>query len=590
MIKTVLLTQIFALIFSIIASLTQTTQRFKIYIVSLTSLSAIFSITALVSYIMIPKKSFIYLFRFIFIERAHFAIGILSDALSITCTYIASIILALTVFYSLGYIKRKLDLFLINIHLLTISFILFITANNLMQMYLFSTLMIISSYFLISFEGKENQTKAAFKMLSANLVADGILLFGLIILFYIFGTLNFEKINTLYVVNKISVGVLEGISIIFFIPILIKLSQCFKIWLSSVSSQTSIPTSAMLHSCTLATSSIFIIIRLQSIFECSEKIQNLLIITGLLSSLIFGILSIFSSDIRKILSYSVSASIGLMITACGFSAYGSTIIIYVTQAFSKALLFFAAGSVIHALSGEQNINKMGGLFTLLPKTYLVFILATSTLISIPLLPAYYTGKVLFNEIVNSELSLTYIATVFIMLNFILTACSLFRLIYKIFHTETKLDETCLAYVNESDNFIIMSMYGAVFLALFSGIAFYYAVYTDEVWKDIFPYSDRHESLVTLTFTIISGIGTIFAVFLSKFIRSYDVSKIFYIDFKNPATKFYTEIITMARKYIYFTMFKFMNNSNLNIINAKGAVQYILSLIFVACCYAIFVLK
>lgn len=590
MIKIVLLTQTIALILSIVASLTKTIDRLKIYIASLTGISALFSVAALVSYITLSKKSFTHLFSFIFIDRTHFVIGILSDALSITCTYITSIILALTVFYSLGYIKRKLDLFFINAHFLSISFILFITANNLMQMYLFSTLMIISSYFLISFEGKENQTKAAFKMLSANLIADGILLFGVIILFYVFGTLNFEKINTLYVVNKISVGVLEGISIIFFIPLLIKLSQCFKIWLSNVATQTSIPTSAILHSCTLATSSIFIIIRLQSIFECSERIQNLFIVTGLFSSLIFGILSIFSSDIRKILSYSVSSSIGLMITACGFSAYGSTIIIYVTQAFSKALLFFAAGSVIHALSGEQNINKMGGLFTMLPKTYLVFILATSTLISIPLLPAYYTGKVLFNEIVNSELSLTYIATVFIMLNFILTATSLFRLIYKIFHTETKLDETCLAYVSENDNFIIMSMYAAVFLALFSGIAFYYAVYSDEVWKDIFPFSDKYESLVTLTFTLISGVGTIFAAFLSKFIKSYDVPEIFNIDCKTPTTRIYIETITIARKYIYFPIFKFMNESNLNIISEKGAVQYILSLIFIACCYVIFTLK
>lgn len=590
MIKIVLLTQTIALILSLVASLTKTIDRLKIYIASLTGISALFSVAALVSYITLSKKSFTHLFSFIFIDRTHFVIGILSDALSITCTYITSIILALTVFYSLGYIKRKLDLFFINAHFLSISFILFITANNLMQMYLFSTLMIISSYFLISFEGKENQTKAAFKMLSANIIADGILLFGVIILFYVFGTLNFEKINTLYVVNKISVGVLEGISIIFFIPLLIKLSQCFKIWLSNVATQTSIPTSAILHSCTLATSSIFIIIRLQSIFECSERIQNLFIVTGLFSSLIFGILSIFSSDIRKILSYSVSSSIGLMITACGFSAYGSTIIIYVTQAFSKALLFFAAGSVIHALSGEQNINKMGGLFTLLPKTYLVFILATSTLISIPLLPAYYTGKVLFNEIVNSELSLTYIATVFIMLNFILTATSLFRLIYKIFHTETKLDETCLAYVSENDNFIIMSMYAAVFLALFSGIAFYYAVYSDEVWKDIFPFSDKYESLVTLTFTLISGVGTIFAAFLSKFIKSYDVPEIFNIDCKTPITRIYIETITIARKYIYFPIFKIMNESNLNIISEKGAVQYILSLIFIACCYVIFTLK
>lgn len=589
MIKFVLLTQIFALFLSILALLTKTIQKLKFYIASSTALSAILSILGLINYISSPIKQFKYLFRFLAVDHKAFGVGIVSDALSVTAICISSIILSLTIFYAFGYIKRKLDYFLINVHLLSISFIFFIASHNLMQMHLSSAIMTISSYFLISFESKENQSLTAFKMLQTNLIADVILLFGFIILFVLFGTLNFEKINTLYIVNRISVEILEIIALVFIIPILLKLSQ-LGFWLSSVAKYASIPTSAIIHSCTLATSGIFFIIRLQAIFECSERFQNGMISFGLISATVFGIFSITSNDIRKILSYLVSSSIGVIIVACGFSTYGSAILIYATQAFSKALLFLAAGSVIHALSGEQDINKMGGLFTLLPKTYLVFILSSSTLISIPLLPAYYSGKVLFNEIVNSESPFTYIAIAVLMLNFVLTACSLFRLIYRVFHTETKLDETCIAYINEDDKFIIISMYIMLFLALFSGIVFYYAVYSDSIWKDIFPFSDKTHQIITFSFMIVSGVGTILAGFLSKFIKSYKPPEFPKINFKIFGIKYYNKITNFEKKHIYFPIFRFMNNTKINIISEQGSVQYILSLIFIACCYVIYVLK
>jgi NADH-quinone oxidoreductase subunit L len=312
-------------------------------------------------------------------------------------------------------------------------------------------------------------------------------------------------------------------------------------WLKNATFSAPIPASALIHSAALLTAGMFIIIRLQNLFECSELVQNIIISAGLFCAVIYSAKAIFSGAIQEIFAYSSCSQVGLMIAACGFSACGAALILFVSHAFSKSSLLFSTGSVMHALSGERDIRNMGGLFELLPKTYITFVLAAASIIGVPLLPSYYAKKVLLNEIIGSNLSMCNTALVFIIAASILTSVYIFRIIYLIFHGKIKLTETSLSYLNEDENFIINSLYASVFFAIFSGVFFYYALYNDVFWTDVFAFSYAEDGRAVFYFSAVNFVGIIAAALICKSIKSKKFAE-FNFEISNETKKFARKLI------------------------------------------------
>jgi NADH-quinone oxidoreductase subunit L len=436
---------------------------------------------------------------------------------------------AIANFYSIGYVKKRLSVFLLYLNLFSLTTVLFAASGNLLQMFVFWEALTIVSYFLVAFGRRDFSREAAFKLLATHKFGDVGFIMAAIVIFHTFGSLSFTEINKFFVGNDVHLKRMEIASLLLLTSICVKSAQIGSTsWLKDAMSAP-MPAAALMHSSTLLTAGIFIIIRLQNLFECSELIQNITIWMGMFGAIVYATKAIFATSIEAMFAYSTCSQVGLMLTACGFSAYGAAEVLFVAHAFSKAALIFAMGSVVHALSGEQDIKSMGGLFELLPRTYIAFMLTVVSLISIPLLPSYYAKKVLLNEIIGSNLSIYHVAVILIILASILTSIYFFRMIYVIFHGEVKLTETSLAYLNEDEKFITYPLYVSVFFAIFSGVFFYYAAYNDVFWSDVFAFSYEEDESAALAFSVINFVGIVAAGLVCKSIKSVDLSLKF--DFK-----------------------------------------------------------
>lgn len=470
-----------------------------------------------------PNTSYISLYNFIVLKNVNLDIGILSDSLSLLVALSVCIITTIANFYSIGYIKKEFPKFIFQLNVFAFCMTCFISAGNLLQMYIFWEFLSLSAYFLIIFQKQKEAIDGAIKTISLHKLSDLMFLVALVALLQISGTLDFDEITGMHSWNDYKLHQMEIIALIMLVSIFVKTAQfMFYGWLENAAYAPT-PASALIHSITIVPAGIFIIIRLQSLFECSELVQNIMIFVGLATAILSCIVAVFSTNIKKTFAHSTCSQIGLMLAACGFSAYGAAVILCIMHAFSKSLLFFSTGSVMHSLSGEQNIEKMGGLFELLPKTYISFVAAAVCMVGIPLLPYYYAKKVFINEVLCSNLMFSNLIIVVLIIVSILTSTYLFRTIYLVFHEKIKLDETCLAYINEDNRFIINSLYASIFFTVFSGGLFYYGYYTNIIWKDMFSFLNiAHESSIFL-YSMISIVGAIIAFTTCKHIKPIQLS-------------------------------------------------------------------
>lgn len=445
-------------------------------------------------------------------------LGIWADSLSITSVWIISTISAITTCFSVGYFTKRLPIFLFHLHTLCIALMLFVCSNNLLQMYIFTEIVTMSSYFLIRFNSEEKPSCGHMKFLVPNRIGNALLLLSLIFIQYSFKTLSFDEINSIIISNDTLLRQNEWITFLLTISLLIKAAQTLASRWIKYTMLAPLPGAVLIH-ITIAVN-VFSIIRVQNLFEYNELAQTALIILGLATTVWCALKAMYANSLNSMLAYSTNSQIGLMVVACGFSAYGTALILFVTYAFSKLLLFLAVGSVSYALSGEMKIENMGGLFELLPKTYISFILATISMINLPLLSSYYAKKQFIAEIAN-ESAFTYYGTILaILIASIFTCICLFRMIYLIFHGKSNVNEIDLAYLNEKNHYINIALYISGFFAIFSGMFFYYFALTDVIWKDVFVFSSENFSSATWTFAISNLIGIIGALYAYKSIRAH----------------------------------------------------------------------
>lgn len=162
------------------------------------------------------------------------------------------------------------------------------------------------------------------------------------------------------------------------------------------------PVSALIHAATMVTAGVYLIIRCSILFETCFFILKFITVIGALTTLLAASSAILQNDLKKIIAYSTCSQLGYMIMACGISQYSSAIFHLINHAFFKALLFLGAGIIIHTLNGEQDLRKMGGLFKILPLTYVTMLIASFALAGLPFLAGFYSKEAILNSLYSDN--------------------------------------------------------------------------------------------------------------------------------------------------------------------------------------------
>lgn len=240
--------------------------------------------------------------------------------------------------------------------------------------------------------------KSAIKAMVLNRVGDWGLAVGIFFVFYFFGTVDFLAVFALspHVLTQvvefcgITTTIADLVSFFLFFGVIGKSAQFgLHTWLPDAMEGPT-PVSALLHAATMVTAGVFLVIRCSVIFEYANNVMFLVSFLGALTAFFGASVALFQTDLKKIIAYSTCSQLGYMILACGLSLYSSALFHFFNHAFFKALLFLSAGSVIHALAGEQDIYNMGSLDVYLPFTAQMIMIGSTALASFPFLSGYYS--------------------------------------------------------------------------------------------------------------------------------------------------------------------------------------------------------
>ncbi len=273
----------------------------------------------------------------------------------------------------------------------------------------------VASFLLIGFWYKDfNNSNAARKAFIVNRIGDAFLMLGMFLLFKEFGTLNFHELKESFSsVNVPLVGEVSRNAVAFGAPglelacIFLLLGAAGKsaqlplsTWLPDAMAGPT-PVSALIHAATMVTAGVYLVARNSELFAHAPMASGWVAWVGAATAAYGAICAIAQTDIKKILAYSTVSQLGFMFVAVGCGAYWAGIFHVLTHAFFKALLFLASGSVIHALDGEQDVRKMGGLKTVLPTTHLVSLIGTLAIMGVPLLAGFFSKDAILESVLKS---------------------------------------------------------------------------------------------------------------------------------------------------------------------------------------------
>ena len=316
---------------------------------------------------------------------------ILLDTLSSTMMLIVSGVGGLIVWYSMGYMEGDDEerRFFAYMSIFVFAMLLLVQAGNFLLLLVGWGLVGLASYLLIGFwHEKPEAVAAAKKAFVVNAIGDATFALALVLLVWKTGTLTFSGVFSQVggldstIVTLVALGLLGGA--------VAKSAQIpLHTWLPDAMEGPT-PVSALIHAATMVTAGVYLLVRANPVFEAAPDIQHLAAILGAVTLLAAGVIALVQWDIKRVIAYSTMSQIGYMFMAAGLGAYGYAIFHLMTHAFFKALLFMSAGLVIHHLGGEQDIRKMGGLRSLMPKTHTAFLVGSLALVGIPIFSGFWS--------------------------------------------------------------------------------------------------------------------------------------------------------------------------------------------------------
>lgn len=378
--------------------------------------------------------------------RADFSF--LVDSLSIVFSLVITGVGFLIHVYSTGYMHDEEDYnrYFSYLNLFVFFMLLLVLGDNFLLMFVGWEGVGLCSYLLIGFWFKNiNYSSAAKKAFVMNRIGDLGFLLGIILTFGVFGSINyhhvFAQVGTVLIDGKL----VTWITLLLFIGAMGKSAQIpLYTWLPDAMAGPT-PVSALIHAATMVTAGIYMVARCGVLFEAAPFTMHFISIIGIATALLSASIALFQNDIKKVLAYSTVSQLGLIFCALGVGAFTAGVFHVVTHAFFKALLFLGAGSVIHGMSGDQDIRNMGGLKSKMPVTYITFLLATLAISGIPPFSGFFSKDQLLAELFMHNKVLFILALVVSLM----TAFYMFRLFFLTFMGTFRGTSTQQSHLHES---------------------------------------------------------------------------------------------------------------------------------------------
>jgi len=405
------------------------------------------------------------------------------DQLAVVMMCVINIVSACVHVYSVGYMSHdeSKGRFMAYLSLFTFAMLMLVTADNLLQLFFGWEGVGVASYLLIGFWNHKNSANAAaVKAFVVNRIGDFGLVLGIFAIFVVFGSIQFDVIfeqapemaGTYFTLFGYEVHALTAIGLLLFVGAIGKSAQLgLHTWLPDAMEGPT-PVSALIHAATMVTAGVFLIARMSPLYEYAPDALMVVTIVGACTAFVAATIGLTQFDIKRVIAYSTMSQLGYMFFALGVSAYGAAMFHLVTHAFFKALLFLGAGSVIHAMSDEQDMRKMGGLWKKIPMTYGLMWIGSLALAGIPPLAGYFSKDIVLEAAWADHTAFGNFAYWMGIAAAFMTAFYTWRLLIMTFHGESRASKKVQDHVHESPAVMLGPLAVLAAGALFAGAFFY----------------------------------------------------------------------------------------------------------------------
>ncbi len=430
------------------------------------------------------------------------------DSLAVVMVLMVTVVSTMIHFYSIGYMHHdpSIPRFMSYLSLFTFFMLMLVTADNLIQLFFGWEGVGLVSYLLIGFwYDRPAANAAAIKAFVVNRVGDFGFMLGIFAVFVLFQSVNLDTIfsaaagkadATIQVFGG-EFHALTVIGLLLFVGAMGKSAQLgLHTWLPDAMEGPT-PVSALIHAATMVTAGIFMVARLSPLFEYSETALTVITVVGATTAIFAATIGCVQNDIKRVIAYSTMSQLGYMFFALGVSAYSAGIFHLMTHAFFKALLFLGAGSVIHAMSDEQDMRRMGGIWKMIPVTYALMWIGSLALAGIWPFAGYYSKDTILEAAYAAGSGVGGYAFWMGITAAFLTAFYSWRLIIMTFHGAPRADERVMAHVHESPKVMILPLIVLAAGALFAGyLGFEYFVGSNaaEFWGNSILVLPGHDAL------------------------------------------------------------------------------------------------
>ena len=473
----------------------------------------------------VDSVSFVSISLFEWLVLGNFGVdfGFRVDSISAIMIFVVSFVSSLVHFYSIGYMKgdEGFNRYFSFLSGFVFSMMFLVLSDNFLGLFVGWEGVGVCSYLLIGFwYQRQSANFASIEAFISNRIADLGMLLGIFLIFYAFGSLDFEVVfdSILHQSGQASTSqtILLWIGILLFIGAMGKSAQFpFHTWLANAMEGPT-PVSALIHAATMVTAGVYLLIRANPLYSEILYFGEFIAYLGTFVALFAASMAVVNNDLKRIIAYSTLSQLGYMFVAAGLGAYSIALFHLFTHAFFKSLLFLGAGNVMHACNDELNIKKMGSLARPLKYTMIFMLVGNLALCGIPPFAGYFSKDLILEFSFNAEYKILWILLVF---GAFLTAFYSFRLFILVFFQNYSLDTTLQkshsdkhSAPHEASKLMLLSMLPLAFLAIIAG--FFHTSFFEILSHTIpfkMPHSDLGEEILALIALGASAYGIIFAI-------------------------------------------------------------------------------
>lgn len=422
------------------------------------------------------------------------------DTLTAVMFVVVNTVSTLVHIYSIGYMHHDphRPRFFAYLSLFTFAMLSLVTADNLLQMFFGWEGVGLASYLLIGFWYKKpSANAAAMKAFIVNRVGDFGFALGIFAVFVLFGSVSFETIFAaaqsylpaegagagdavinLFGMHLDKANALTAACVLLFMGAMGKSAQfLLHTWLPDAMEGPT-PVSALIHAATMVTAGVFLVARMSPLFELSPDALTVVTVIGAITAFFAATVGLVQNDIKRVIAYSTCSQLGYMFVALGVGAYGAAIFHLFTHAFFKALLFLGAGSVIHAVDGEQDMRHMGGLRTHIPVTYWMMFIGTIALTGVGIpgtvigTAGFFSKDAIIESTFASHSVVSGFAFALLVIAALFTSFYSWRLTFMTFHGRPRASADVMHHVHESPQVMLVPLYVLGVGALLAGFLFH----------------------------------------------------------------------------------------------------------------------